>query len=492
MIKWSPVPTLALVALLGHSAIADGGDSVEISRPVLTMFQEVTHIVKGGDHINTLGGLDKAWLLPTSGSLDFQMKMNGHLGLEVMVAGIYYSAPYHYDLPQNYVRSLALSAPRLDASYTFGEDPAHPSLRIDAGVFAHKYNEYSRDLGEYMFRTWAYPGVIFTGGTYNYMGVNGATVTGLKFSQTLGMFSHDLIASVETEMTPVYDLNLTYMAKFNFNNILKIGGGVQLARILSAGDDDGMTVQYFQYSNGQYYVSGSQGSAYYSSLRQGIVDHLRPPKATAEDTARFLSDSVAQTKDMDTAIAVLERVSTGDLKPSFKDLTAKAIKPVFYFSFDPKPLIGSSIFGAKDLVLYGEAALLGAQNYPVFYNSMMRRVPLMVGFNVPAFKVLDVLSVEMEYYASRWLPTYDAPQNLNGKPNPFMALQSYYPSDWDKDNIKWSVYAERMLVHGLTISGQMASDHSRSWDWVAFGKTPWEIYTTPSQFYWSVKLGIKI
>lgn len=66
------------------------------------------------------------------------------------------------------------------------------------------------------------------------MALTKTTVTGLKFNQSLSIFSHDFIVSLETEMTPVYDLNLTYMAKAKVSNILKIGGGVQLARLLNA------------------------------------------------------------------------------------------------------------------------------------------------------------------------------------------------------------------------------------------------------------------
>jgi len=171
-----------------------------------------------------------------------------------------------------------------------------------------------------------------------------------------------------------------------------------------------------------------------------------------------------------------------------------------YFSFDPKTLISgaANYLGANDLVIYGEAAILGVENYPVYYDDIWRRIPVMMGFNIPTFKVLDVLSVEAEYYGSRWEPTYLTPSapHFNSSPVPFIetinGVTSYYASDWDKDNWKWSVYAEKSLTSGMTLSVQAASDHSRTWDWVLFGKTPWEIYTTPSQWYWAMKLGVKI
>jgi hypothetical protein len=495
MIKSLFAPTMVLASLLGRPLFADEGDSIQFLRPVLNVTQEVSRVVKGGEFLNQQGGLDNAWVMPTSGSLNLQIKTGGGLGLEVMLAGIYYSAPYHNDLPQNYVRSLALGAPRLDASYTKG-DPAHPTLRIDAGIFNYKYDEFARNLGEYMFRTWAYPGIIQTGGTFNYTGANSATVTGLKVGQSLGIFSHDLIASLETEMTPVYDLNLTYMARTSLANVVKIGAGVQLARLLNAhaytvapNTDDHMRVHYFKH-NGKNLVGGALGAGYYNALKGGIDTLLADPNLPAAERARLTLERV----EVDTAIAANEAIKTGELKPQIKSYTAFAIKPLVYISFDPKPLFGSpDLFGAKDLVLYGEAAILGVQNHPVYYEKMSERIPMMLGFNIPMFNLLDVFSVELEYYKSRLLPTYDAPQNLNGRPTPFMALsENYYPTNWDRDNLKWSVSLEKSFLRTFTVSAQAASDHSRGWDWSNFGKTGWEMYTRPSEWYWSVKFGLKI
>ncbi len=455
-------------------------DSIEISKPAFFISQEVSRVYKGGTHIKK-EGLDDAWMEPTIGSVRFQAHKNTRLGMDVMLAAVYYAAPYHYDQPQNYTRNVAFSARRLDASYIFG-DPEKPSLRIDAGIFLQKYNEYSRNLGEYMFRTWAYPGIIATGGTYNYLGDNSACLTGLKAAQTLGIFSHELLVTLETDLTPVYDLNLTYMAKANFGNILKVGGGVQIARALRADGDKETQMKYFDHAG----VSYGDAPGYYKSLEAGINEKLARPGTSHADSAALATELTQAV----TASAVLESVSTGQINPSMKTMTNEAIKPMLYFSFDPKPLIGSHLFGPKDLVLYGEAALLGAKNYPVFYTEMGRRIPMMIGFNFPAFKILDVFSLEVEYYGSRMAPTF-RPNQPNATPTPVVP-DSYYPADWDKDNLKWSVSAECTLVRGVTLAAQMASDHGRSWDWNYYGRTPWEIYTTPSQYYWGLRLAVSI
>jgi hypothetical protein len=472
---------LAAGILAVGAAAEEPKDSIEISKPTFRMSQEISRVYEGGSYIRK-GGLDDAWMEPTSGSISFQARKNERLGLDVTVAATYFAAPYHYDQPQNYTRNISVTAPKLDASYLFG-DLDHPALRIDAGIFNYKYDENARNLGEYMFRTWAYPGIVATGGTYGYLGYpnNSATLTGLKVQQPLGDFTHELMATIETDLTPVYDLNLTYMAKMNLaGGALKVGGGVQIARLLRADGDKETEMKYFQ-RNGKWY---GEAAGYYKSWQTGIQEKLARPGA---DAAK-LNAELAQTTD---ALAVLDSLSTGQIDPDIKKITNRAIKPMAWFAFDPKPLFGGSdLFGPKDLILYGETILLGAQNYPVFYDKIGKRIPVMVGFNVPTLRLLDVLSLEFEYYGSQLPPTFK-PNQPNATPTP-VTPDSYYPKDWDKDNLKWSVYAERSLVRGVTLSAQVASDHSRSWDWNYYGRTPWEIYTSPSKWYWGLKLGVAI
>ena len=510
---------LTLTSFLFHPLFAEEAkDSIEFSRPVLSIFQEGTRVVKGGEHIRHLEGFDDLWILPTGGSIGFQVKKNERLALEVMVAATYYSSLNPNAFPQNYVRNVYISLPRLDASYIFGE-LAHPFLKVDFGIFNYKYNENSRNLGEYMFRSWAYPGFIQTGNAFGYVGNNSVNLTGLKLSQTLGMFSHEVLVTLETEMTPIYDLNLTYMARINYQNMLKIGGGVQISRALSNFDPPTMTAHYFEVDGISYPFDdksgGIVGTDYYSRLQEGIREKLNSTTLSAADSVSWdkrcncepegsksnslsSADSAQLAKEFasaERALVVIDSVK-GLLpanRPKMHDLTAQAIKPVLYFSFDHKYLIGSNVFGPKDLIIYGEAAILGVKNYPVYYKDRMERTPMMVGFNLPAFKLLDVLSLEAEYYPSRLLPAY-ATTNSGGYqqvPVPYFET-GYYPTDWDKDNWKWTVYAERTLVRGVTLSAQAASDHARSWDWASFGKTNWEMYTTPSDWYWAMKLAVKI
>ncbi|MDZ7262100.1 MAG: hypothetical protein ONB05_08355 [candidate division KSB1 bacterium] len=55
-------------------------------------------------------------------------------------------------------------------------------------------------------------------------------------------------------------------------------------------------------------------------------------------------------------------------------------------AFDPKPLLPWNFFGRRDVRIYGEMAVLGIKNYPRYYEKITERMPVMLGFNIPAFK----------------------------------------------------------------------------------------------------------
>jgi hypothetical protein len=144
------------------------------------------------------------------------------------------------------------------------------------------------------------------------------------------------------------------------------------------------------------------------------------------------------------------------------------------FSFDPKKLLsGMDIFGDEDLKIYGEAALLGVKNYgvalhsPVWYNSILERIPVMLGFNFPTFKILDVLSLEGEWWGNRYPNSMEGIVN-DGLPIPFpQGTTTIDSTQYKNDNLKWSIFGAKTFAGRYRISFQAASDHMRTfaWDW---------------------------
>jgi hypothetical protein len=189
--------------------------------------------------------------------------------------------------------------------------------------------------------------------------------------------------------------------------------------------------------------------------------------------------------------------------------TFRGIKLMGRFSFDPKPLFPKTdLFGEEDCRLYGEAAILGLQSYPANdsgsyategystqknlwgYDTLAYKIPVVLGFNVPTFKLLDVLGAEVEWYGCKY------PDNLayvDGKGgSPSLPLPYHYVRQpYDFDNWKWSIYAKKMFAHDhFGVIVQCARDHSRLQslqDDNAYYELE-EAQTLPNQWYWMTKL----
>ena len=152
--------------------------------------------------------------------------------------------------------------------------------------------------------------------------------------------------------------------------------------------------------------------------------------------------------------------------------------------------------------LYGEWAWLGIQDQPYFYDKASERMPIMVGINIPTFRALDMLGVEVEYRKSRFPDNYFA-GFYDQQPIPsdgVTDVSAYDPDaagfaerekDFDKDNLKWSVYAKRTLRKGLSVHAQAASDQIRFVTTEGGGKfrPTWDPSTRePGQWYYLLRL----
>jgi hypothetical protein len=205
-----------------------------------------------------------------------------------------------------------------------------------------------------------------------------------------------------------------------------------------------------------------------------------------------------------TIIPVAQRDSTGDsLHVDYVWPTHKGIKLMGRFAFDPQALIGSNtLFGKNDLKLYGEIAVIGVQNYPGVYDKISERIPVMLGFDIPTFKLLDVMALEVEYYGSKVVPDLRkvsvngsaVPQSIwvnRAKPptDGTAPTFSQTPYDVNADNLKWSLYVSKIFAEHVKISGQVANDHFRTGGTaISTGKSYEEALTNPKDWYWFLKL----
>ena len=67
-------------------------------------------------------------------------------------------------------------------------------------------------------------------------------------------------------------------------------------------------------------------------------------------------------------------------------------------SFDVQKIFPMDMLSEGDLRMFIEVDLLGVKNYPIFFEDKTERMPIIMGINLPTFKVLDVLSFEYEIF----------------------------------------------------------------------------------------------
>jgi hypothetical protein len=318
-------------------------------------------------------------------------------------------------------------------------------FKLSLGSFHYGYNSDIKNFGQYLMHGYVYPGTIVTSLT-GPLGVN-QNLNGAMATLRKGSFSNDLIANIETDDKPLYDISIADVVTWKPASFIELGAGVNLYRLIPA--------------NAKATSPGKDCQEAY----------LGPYATRGQPNACFILDTVAvDGAGNPTRIDTI----TGSLAGT---------KLMGRLRLDPKAAFGydGDLLGKNDLVLYTEVAVLGLKDYPQFYANIKDRIPVMVGFNLPGFGYLD-WSVEMEYYGSRnssdnlaaqngsWIPVVDDPR-VNTK----------------RDNFKYSFNASKLVGGHLMILGQIANDNLRlggNHD-DATGKLA---LRTPSDWYWNTKI----
>jgi hypothetical protein len=383
----------------------------------------------------------------------------------------------------NYVSQARLT-------YSYG-DKAQPLFKVDMGDFAYNYAPQVKNLGLYLFRGPVYPGFLVSGFKDIHTDTTRGNFLGFHVGNTLGNFQHDFIVSSERDLPPSFDWSVGYVAKYKAFNALEVGAGVNFYHLIAENAD--ITDPKKSSAFGLF----GKDSALVADAAGTPVDPYR----------HFYTDggTIDTVKD-----AAGQPVLDGTGQPLLVynpavTYTHRGTKVMGMFSLDIKKILGlDSYFGEKDMLLYGEGAIVGVKNYGTIYGKMTDRMPIMIGFNLPTFGALDFLSVEVEHYTAKYKPDYSklgydrslyfkniaAPQLLAGKApsavpislkdlagDKYQILEdgSFYnpvtndtipvkgtafdPENFTADDWKWSINAEKTLAGHVQFTGQIANDH---------------------------------
>jgi hypothetical protein len=282
--------------------------------------------------------------------------------------------------------------------YSFGDDPEHQPVRIALGYFPFKYDASANNMGEYLFRTGAYPPYII-----NTFDECQARLLGLHVTVApIENLNFDVLFTNETFFMPRGDYSLSILGGYKLKNILDFGAGISLKSLVSV--DRSQTTP--------------RSAPIYPDSTGVIVG----------DTAFY---SFKGTKLMGRA--------SFDLKGFFES-------PNFF----------GLPFGPNDCKVYCETAILGWGNpggYPGYFDSLAGKWPVMIGVDIPALNFLDVFSLEWEYTHVK----YDKYKFNSTTPIDGIGSDSLNVNA----GIRWSLYASKTFKNGFGVSGILGKDHFR-------------------------------
>lgn len=412
------------------------------------------HIVKGYTHKDILSPFEDIkmsmdFFTRTSVWLTQEAIVNERFTLAVGVGGVlWYTMPSVDRDPLTMQTMFGPGISQAQGIYTWG-DLEKPSAQLQIGYFPYKYNADAKNLGEYLLRSGTYPGYLVTGG-WNMISSAAFMTQGLRLNVPLwdGKFQSDFIIAMETNLPPLFSLTPAYVATVKPVKGVTVGAGIACNHCLSAKP----SMESPKHLNNAYITGFGIDSVDYDS--DGSFD---------EYSYRIDRDSS-------------------------KFYTFQGIKVSANASVDPKAYIPMDFLGPEDLKIYGEIAVLGWKNYPHFYEKRTERMPVMLGVNLPAFKFLDVLSLEVEYlnnpFANNYrdvlydaYPIWPVFQDANGystraELETVLATEQAYNDQWNsRDNWKWTLYGAKQITKGIRLYGQAASDHLRTFNF-NFGPFP--------------------
>jgi hypothetical protein len=408
------------------------------------------------------------------------------------------------------------------------------NMRLDFGYFPYKYNAAAKNMGEYLFRTEAYPTIIYTGG-WGWLNDAQYRTLGAKLTWETGSFKQDIGFFGEYFNAPIYDISPAYVATFKASGFT-VGGAASLHRFINPSPKTRklLTRSYQYYENfflpevqskTKYrvtldgyggsassvdvkYAPGSQPSvaaaqaavwavdsallqAAYSYTSASQIPVLRDSAKSSTTEGRAAKyqtmlkediNSLAGAEQNDTSFYYGNANNAGK-QPAAVAFDNAAVKLLAFFELDFNAMLGLDGARLGAFNLYGEVAQLGLKNHPIFYTNSAQRRPIMLGASVPTFGLLSNLSFEIEYLKNPNIEsiasTYD---KLDLPPDPDFRYKVY-----DQDDTKWSVHASRGLNKFLTLYLQVANDHMRLKD--NFARPEYiPITNEPSHWYWLTRI----
>lgn len=359
--------------------------------------------------------------------------------------------PFKLNANEPYQRNIRVEprVSQIKATRNFGE-----AGFLEFGYFPYKYNPDARNLGEYLYRSGTYPGIVRSTDGFHLQNYAVFEAYGVhaRWSPSGNVFTHDVNLFSEPTSIPIGDLTPAYEISLNLP-LLQFGMGAAYNRLISYNSDFNRPDNY---QNGYFQVD-SVG---------GVGIEYQGPYAMAPGSVQ------TRIKTMDATVRPMHY------------FTQRGVKLMARAAVNFGELFPDGMRNPDDLRLFIEAALLGWENQPFFYEDRLQRVPVMFGLNLPTFRLLDLLSVQTEYYASRFSSSYD----YENYAFPIWSVpEDYEPGRYKRDDWKWSVNLRKSMNRLLTLHAQFANDHLRMPEF-NLNPSSTSLTQTPDNWYYLMRL----
>jgi hypothetical protein len=358
------------------------------------------------------------------------------------------------------------------SQYKFGSE-LEPQTIMQVGYFDFKYNPDVRNLGEYLFRTGTYPVYFDMGFDYpqaRLLGLHLKDDVLRNIAGVFGMTNENMenlnldLFFVSATVFPTMNWSLALLGSYDIANLhfIEIGAGIDWSHLFDVYTGHSFPVRL-----------GGDPTEPHGTLNDAYVD-------ANGDTAYY---------------------------------TFKGTKVMARLNIDPKAFIKSSFFGENDLKVYAEADIIGVKSYPEMavlvgglpqtdslgnpikkktapsYDKWWEKMPVMIGLNVPTFKILDVLNCEVEWFGAQYYNDASGVLNQGSKPLPWDVLindpSRKMPT---KSQLKWSLYAKKSLFGGhFALVGQVGRDHMRLQTAAYDNEMYSELLIEPKDWWWVLK-----
>jgi hypothetical protein len=375
------------------------------------VYYQFGQIVKSEDPTGAIGGsqqYDKGW----DQHVNFRLTLDAAPSPSVRIigGGEFGIATFANGHANGTSVLTAFSLKEAQGIYTVG-DYKMPLFQAALGYFPYKYNAPANNFGEYFF---SYRANAYSPYIINDFDNCKARLLGLRLSSSVaipsqsfkfdGLLTSELpVASGVETFKSVGDYTLSFLVDDKLFKCIDIGAGISWYKLLS--------------------LDQTQTNPY----------------------------DATQVVDKNDSLVLL---SNGDTLR----LTQQSTKLMLHVSIDLKKFLPdgfASLLSKDDGILYTEEAILGLKNYGKYYDDILKRIPVMVGFNVPCFNAVDFLSVEMEYFG--WNGSLLI---IPGNPTPTFTDDGYL----SQQMFRWSLFSQKTIAKGFAVKGIIGKDHFRTID----------------------------